>query len=62
MKDYKEKRWICNECEWDWITLSAGDDTTDEEQCPNCNSFDIRESDAKPRFEEYGKAFKTSLN
>ena len=46
---YKTIRWICNECEWDWQTLSVviGDEQ-ETEQCTSCNSFDVREAVTAP--------------
>ncbi len=41
MKNYNIKRWVCDECAWDWNTLAIGDT---EEECPACNSFKVRES------------------
>ena len=43
MKDYNIKRWVCNECAWDWNTLAIDSDEYSEE-CPACNSFNVRQS------------------
>ena len=43
MKDYNIKRWVCNECAWDWNTLAIDSDKYSEE-CPACSSFNVRES------------------
>jgi transposase-like protein len=38
MKNYNIKRWVCNDCAWDWNTLSVGETN---EECPSCNSFNV---------------------
>jgi|TARA_R100001530_G_C4316063_1_gene154412 predicted nucleic acid-binding Zn ribbon protein len=58
MKRFKTIRWICNECEWDWETLSViVDEEQETEQCPSCNSFDVRESIAAPSIRFKGSGF-----
>jgi|TARA_R100001530_G_scaffold22730_2_gene18755 transposase-like protein len=41
MKNYNIKRWVCDDCAWDWNTLAVGNTN---EECPACNSFNVRES------------------
>ena len=41
MKNYNIKRWVCDDCAWDWNTLTVGNTN---EECPACNSFNLRES------------------
>ena len=44
MKNYKTTRYICNECNWEWETLSVSFDEDDTEECPSCCSFSTREA------------------
>ncbi len=58
MRRFKTIRWICNECEWDWETLSViMDDEQETEQCPSCNSFDVREAVTAPSIQFVGDGF-----
>ncbi len=41
MKNFSIKRWVCNECAWDWNTLAIGETN---EECPACNSFNVKQS------------------
>ncbi len=43
MKNYNIKRWVCNECAWDWNTLAINSDEYSEE-CPACSSFNVKQS------------------
>tara|TARA_R110000824_G_scaffold191101_3_gene372667 strand:+ start:1613 stop:1795 length:183 start_codon:yes stop_codon:yes gene_type:complete len=51
MKEYKTIRWICNECNWEWETLSDATDKQESEECLSCGSFDIRESVLSPKID-----------
>ena len=58
MKDYQQIRYVCNNCSWEWETLSIIVEN-DCEECPNCGSFDTRESAIAPdvnfvHFTEFG--------
>jgi len=47
MKDYKQNRYICNDCNWEWETLSVIIDA-DSEDCPSCGSFNTQEAVVSP--------------
>ena len=58
MRRFKTIRWICNECEWDWETLSVIiDDNQEVEQCPSCNSFYVREAVTAPSVKFRGMGY-----
>ena len=43
MKNFNIKRWVCDECAWDWNTLAVHSDEYSEE-CPACSSFNVSSS------------------
>ena len=66
MKNYNIKRWVCDECAWDWNTLAIDSDEYSEE-CPACSSFNVSESNvsAEESFlgeiaEEFAEELKTN--
>jgi|TARA_R110001583_G_scaffold163805_2_gene316265 hypothetical protein len=57
MKDYKTTRYICNECNWEWETLSANPEEEVIEECPSCGSFSTREAVISPEISFIDKDF-----
>ena len=44
MENYKTTRYICNECDWEWETLSVDFEEEVIEDCTSCSSFNTREA------------------
>ncbi len=58
MRKFKTIIWICNDCEWDWETVTVIlDGEQPSEECPSCKSFDVRESVAAPSVRFHGNGF-----